>query len=78
MGLRDLASKAWTVNRGWVLAANIAAGLTAWIRLLGLHDQPDLAHADAPPPPAYQPGRTVHDQKRRRNVRKYSKTGSVY
>jgi hypothetical protein len=41
MGLRDLASKDWTVNQGWVLAANIAANLDAWARLLGLHDQPD-------------------------------------
>ncbi|MEV6343299.1 IS1380 family transposase [Actinoplanes sp. NPDC051851] len=46
MGLRNLPSKAWTVNRAWVLTANIAADLTAWTRLLGLHDQPDLAHAE--------------------------------
>ncbi|WP_229706651.1 IS1380 family transposase [Micromonospora sonchi] len=46
MGLRNLPSKTWTVNRGWVLAANIATDLTAWTRLLGLHDQPDLAHAE--------------------------------
>src|SRR5882757_10069158 len=35
MGLRNLPSKAWTVNRGWVLAANLAADLDAWTRLLG-------------------------------------------
>ncbi|WP_281260541.1 transposase [Pseudosporangium ferrugineum] len=46
MGLRNLPSKAWTVNQGWVLAANIAADLTAWMRLLGLHDQKDLSHAE--------------------------------
>lgn len=46
MGLRNLPSKSWTVNRGWILAANIAADLAAWTRLLGLHDQPDLAHAE--------------------------------
>jgi hypothetical protein len=46
MGLRNLPSKAWTVNRGWILACNIAADLAAWTRLLGLHDQPDLAHAE--------------------------------
>ena len=46
MGLRNLPSKSWTVNRGWVLAANIAADITAWTRLLGLHDQDDLAHAE--------------------------------
>jgi len=46
MGLRKLPSKAWTVNQGWVLACNIAADLDAWTRLLGLHDQPDLADAE--------------------------------
>ncbi len=46
MGLRDLPSKAWQVNKGWVLAANIAADLTSWARLLGLHDQPDLRDAE--------------------------------
>jgi hypothetical protein len=46
MGLRGLPSKAWQVNCGWVLAANIAADLTAWARLLGLHDQPDLRDAE--------------------------------
>ena len=40
MGLRNLPSKTWQVNNGWVIAANIAADLTAWTRLLGLHDQP--------------------------------------
>ena len=33
MGLRNLPSKACTVNCGWVLAANIAADLSAWCRL---------------------------------------------
>jgi hypothetical protein len=46
MGLRNLPSKDWTVDQGWVLAANIAADLAAWTRLLGLHDQPDLADAE--------------------------------
>jgi hypothetical protein len=46
MGLRNLPSKDWTVNQGWVLAANIAADLDAWTRLLGLHDQPELVHAE--------------------------------
>jgi hypothetical protein len=46
MGLRNLPSQSWTVNRGWVLAANLAADLDAWTRLLGLHDQPDLTHAE--------------------------------
>jgi hypothetical protein len=46
MGLRNLPSKTWTVNCGWVLAANIAADLSAWCRLLGLHDQEDLKDAE--------------------------------
>jgi Transposase DDE domain group 1 len=46
MGLRNLPSKTWQVNCGWVLAANIAADLTAWIRLLGLHDCDDLKDAE--------------------------------
>ena len=45
MGLRNLPSKNWQVNVGWVLAANIAADLTAWTRLLGLHDG-ELRDAD--------------------------------
>jgi Transposase DDE domain group 1 len=46
MGLRNLPSKTWQVNAGWVLAANIAADLTAWTRLLGLHDQEELKDAE--------------------------------
>jgi len=46
MGLRNLPSKTWNVNVGWVLAANLAADLDAWTRLLGLHDDPDLARAE--------------------------------
>jgi hypothetical protein len=46
MGLRNLPSKTWQVNTGWVIAANIAADLTAWTRLLGLHDCDDLQEAD--------------------------------
>ena len=45
MGLRNLPSKAWQVNKGWVIAANIAADLAAWTRLLGLHDDADLREA---------------------------------
>ncbi|HEX4831777.1 MAG TPA: transposase [Trebonia sp.] len=46
MGLRNLPSKTWQVNCGWVIAANIAADLAAWTRLLGLHDDPGLRGAD--------------------------------
>ncbi len=46
MGLRNLPSKSWQVNRGWVIAANIAADLAAWTRLLGHCDDEDLRDAD--------------------------------
>jgi hypothetical protein len=46
MGLRNLPSKTWLVNCGWVLAANIAADLAAWCRLLGLYDRADLKDAE--------------------------------
>ncbi len=46
MGLRNLPSKTWVVNCGWVLAANIAADLAAWCRLLGLYDCEDLKDAE--------------------------------
>ncbi len=46
MGLRNLPSKAWQVNTGWVIAANIAADLAAWTRLLGHCDDADLREAD--------------------------------
>ena len=46
MGLRNLPSKAWQVNCGWVLAASIAADLATWTRLIGLHDQDGLAGAE--------------------------------
>ena len=46
MGLRNLPSKTWQVNTGWVIAANIAADLAAWTRLLGCCDDADLREAD--------------------------------
>jgi len=46
MGLRNLPSKTWLVNCGWVLATNIAADLAAWTRLLGLYDCDDLKDAE--------------------------------
>jgi Transposase DDE domain group 1 len=45
-GLRNLPSKTWQVNAGWVAAASIAADLAAWTRLPGLHDAPGLRDAD--------------------------------
>jgi hypothetical protein len=46
MGLRNLPSKTWQVNTGWVIAANIAADLAAWTRLLGHCDDDELRNAD--------------------------------
>jgi hypothetical protein len=46
MGLRNLPSKSWQVNCGWVIAANIAADIAAWTRLLGLRDDEELREAD--------------------------------
>jgi hypothetical protein len=46
MGLRNLQSKTWTVNSGWVLAANIAADLATWTRLLGPYDCEGLEDAE--------------------------------
>lgn len=46
MGLRNLPSKHWQVNTGWVLACNVAADLDAWTRLLGLFDHDDLVRAE--------------------------------
>jgi len=46
LGLRNLPSKSWQVNCGWVIAANIAADLAAWNRLLGFRDDPGLRDAD--------------------------------
>jgi hypothetical protein len=46
MGLRNLPSKSWEVNRGWMLAANLGHDLDCWVRLLALHDQDDLERAE--------------------------------
>jgi hypothetical protein len=45
LGLRNLPSKTWNVNQGWIIAANIANDLHAYTRLLGLDEHPDLARA---------------------------------
>ncbi|MGI5513757.1 IS1380 family transposase [Streptomyces sp. CA-106131] len=47
VGLGLLLSKSWQINAAWVLAATIAADLDAWTRLLLLHDEPELAAAEA-------------------------------
>ncbi len=45
-GLRGLSSQSWTVKESWILAANLAADLDTWLRLLGLRDQESLAGAE--------------------------------
>src|SRR6266702_4168065 len=68
MGLRNLPSKTWVVNCGWVLAANIAADLAAWSRLLGLYNCDDLKDAE-PDTLRFRlwalPARLVHHARRR-------------
>ncbi|MEU7068417.1 transposase [Streptomyces sp. NPDC046161] len=46
LGLRNLPSKSYALNESWMLTANLAADLDAWLRLLALHDEPDLADAE--------------------------------
>lgn len=46
MGLSNLPSASWEVNRSWVLAANIAHDLDAWLRLLTLHDDGEMVVAE--------------------------------
>ena len=46
MGLRNLPVEDLAGQRGWVIAANIAADLAAWTRLLGCCDDADLREAD--------------------------------
>lgn len=45
-GLRLLPSQSWAVNASWILAANMAADLDTWLRLLGLREEPGLAGAE--------------------------------
>ncbi len=45
-GLRLLPSQSWAVNASWMLAANMAADLDTWLKLLGLRDQEGLADAE--------------------------------
>jgi hypothetical protein len=67
MGLRGLPSKTWQVNCGWVIAANIAADLAAWTRLLGHCDDAELRDANPDtlpglaPPRETRPPRTTAD-----------------
>ena len=45
-GLDNLPSASWQVNTAWILAANIAADLDAWTRLLGFADDAKLERAE--------------------------------
>jgi hypothetical protein len=44
--LRNLPTRTWQINVGWILAANIAADLTTWTHLLGLCDDDELRDVD--------------------------------
>jgi hypothetical protein len=46
MGLRNLPSASWRVNTAWILAANLAADLDTWTRLLGCDGDPELEAAE--------------------------------
>jgi hypothetical protein len=46
MGLRNLPAKSGQLNEAWTLTCNLAADLDAWLRLLALHDEDDLADAE--------------------------------
>lgn len=46
IGLGLLPSTSWQANTAWILAATIAVGLDAWMRLLLRHDQDELVHAE--------------------------------
>lgn len=65
MGLRNLPAKTWSANTGWVLAANLAADLVAWTRLLGLFDHDDLVRTE----PAKMHYRLWHIPRRARERR---------
>lgn len=45
-GLHNLPSASWQVNTAWMLAANIAADLDAWSRLLGFASDAELERAE--------------------------------
>ncbi|WP_432190529.1 hypothetical protein [Streptomyces sp. Tue6028] len=69
MGPGNLPSASWEVNRGWMLAANLAADLDAWLRLLVLHDIDDLADAEPDTMrfrPYHLPARLADHARRRR------------
>ncbi len=46
MGLANLPSRSWQIDAAWMLAADLACDLDAWLRLLTLHDSEDLANAE--------------------------------
>lgn len=45
-GPANLPSCSWQVNRAWMLTCNLAHDLDAWLRLLTLHDDEELAVAE--------------------------------
>lgn len=68
MGLHNLPSASWQINTAWMLAANLAADLNAWLRLLTLHDQDDLTDAESDTMRVrlyHLPARLAHHARRR-------------
>lgn len=47
MVLQNLPSQSWDTNANWMVAANLAADLDAWLCLLALHDSGDVAEAES-------------------------------
>jgi hypothetical protein len=67
-GLRNLPFKGFERNQGWVLAANIASDLLAYLQLLGLAEEHELARSEPEHLRAmllHIPARLVHHARRR-------------
>jgi hypothetical protein len=67
-GIRNLPFKAYARNQAWLLAANIASDLLAYLQLLGLDQDEELADAEPETLRAtilHIPARLVHHARRR-------------
>jgi Transposase DDE domain group 1 len=67
-GIRSLPFHGYERNKAWLLAANLASGLTAYLQLLGLAGEAELAAAEPETLRAmilHVPGRLVTHARRR-------------
>ncbi|MBS2966634.1 IS1380 family transposase [Actinocrinis puniceicyclus] len=67
-GIRNLPLRGYARNQAWLLAANIASDLLAYLQLLGLHHDGDLARAEPQTLRAtilHIPARLVHHARQR-------------